>query len=304
MNRTPYAILDAEENVVAVLLGKPVEGEERDPEKRWDAAIERLAHKFEAARTKRGRKFAAGLKNHRRGKYTASSFGVSYGGGQKRPGNLAMSADHREMVEEFRTDEDLGRVAGWQSNGFASYGPKGYDSMVSALDRLYDSQPELQRNFPNSAYPCATANLGPNTVCLAHNDCSNFPSFPCAVTPFGSFDPDKGGQLILYDLKVKIRFPSGSTILLPSAGMRHGNVPIQAGERRYSFTQYCPGGLMRWVRHGLQPAWKLSPATRSRLDGEGGEGWQAQLRTLSKYSELAADRAWLVEREAARLSRG
>ncbi|KAI0037770.1 hypothetical protein FA95DRAFT_1470035, partial [Auriscalpium vulgare] len=187
-------ILDAEDQVVAVLLGKPTEGEEKEPQKRWDAAIQRLAEKFEAARTKSGRKFAIKLKSHRRGKYTAASFGVSYGGGQTRPGNLAMSDDHKDMVAEFREDEDLRRVAGWQSNGFASYVPKGFDAMVSSLDVLFESQPELQWNFPNSAYPCATANLGPTTICLGHNDCSNYPSFPCAVTPFGNFNPDKGGH--------------------------------------------------------------------------------------------------------------
>ncbi|KAI0038561.1 hypothetical protein FA95DRAFT_1505391, partial [Auriscalpium vulgare] len=295
---TSYVILDVEDRIIAVLLGKPDEGEGRDPQKTWDAAVQRLAEKFEAARTKEGRTFPVKQESHRRGHYTAAAFGVSYGGGQKRPGNLCMSDDHTDMVAEFREDEDLRRVAGHQSSGFASYSPKPYHDMRQSLDKLYRSQPELRWNFPNSAYPCATANLGPTTVCFAHNDLSNFPSFLCAVTPFGPFDPDKGGHMVLMDLKVRIRFPPGATILLPSAGIRHCNLPIQAGERRYSFTQFCPGGLMRWVRHGLQPASRLAPRTRQRLDGEGGEGWRKQLGRLSKYDELEADREWLLEQEA------
>ncbi|KAI0048643.1 hypothetical protein FA95DRAFT_1490504, partial [Auriscalpium vulgare] len=295
---TTYVILDEEDRIIAVLLGKPVEGEEKDPQKRWDAAMERLAHKFEAARTKEGRTFPAGHESHRRGDYTAATFGVSYGGGQTRPGNLCMSDDHERMANEFREDEDLRRVAGHQSNGLASYSPIPYRFMCENLEQLYASRPDLKNNFPNSAYPCATANLGPGTVCNAHNDLSNFPSIACAITPFGPYDPDKGGHIFLCDLKITIRFPPGSTVLLSSAGMRHGNLPIQPGERRYSFTQYCPGGLIRWVRHGLKPAWKLSKKERRRLDGEGGEGWKKQLDRLSKYENLARDRAWLLEQEA------
>ncbi|KAI0065657.1 hypothetical protein BV25DRAFT_1791011, partial [Artomyces pyxidatus] len=103
-----------------------------------------------------------------------------------------------------------------------------------------------------SAYPMATANLGPSTICVDHHDCGNYPSLPHTITALGSFNPDKGGHLYMWELKLKVRFPPGSTILLSSAGIRHGNVPIQPGEKRYSFTQYCPGGLHRWVRHGFR----------------------------------------------------
>lgn len=49
-----------------------------------------------------------------------------------------------------------------------------------------------------------------------------------------------------------IEFPPGSTILLPSAVLRHSNTAIQKHEERYSFTQYTAGGLFRWVDHGFQ----------------------------------------------------
>jgi hypothetical protein len=32
--------------------------------------------------------------------------------------------------------------------------------------------------------------------------------------------------------------------------LRHSNVSIQQGERRYSFTQFTAGGLFRWVYNG------------------------------------------------------
>lgn len=49
-----------------------------------------------------------------------------------------------------------------------------------------------------------------------------------------------------------VEFPPGSTVLIPSAILSHSNVDIREGERRYSFTQYAPGGLFRWVEHGFK----------------------------------------------------
>ncbi|KAJ7937906.1 hypothetical protein B0H13DRAFT_1580401, partial [Mycena leptocephala] len=66
------------------------------------------------------------------------------------------------------------------------------------------------------------------------------------------FDPDFGGHLVLWDLKLVIRFPPGATILIPSAIVRHSNVPIRPDERRCSFTQYTAGGLFRWIRDGFK----------------------------------------------------
>lgn len=74
----------------------------------------------------------------------------------------------------------------------------------------------------------------------------------CAITALGDYDPKRGGHLVLWDLKLVIEFPPGSTILIPSACIRHSNVSIQEGETRYSFTQYAAGGLFRWVDHGFQ----------------------------------------------------
>ncbi|KAJ7204886.1 hypothetical protein B0H12DRAFT_1080432 [Mycena haematopus] len=53
-------------------------------------------------------------------------------------------------------------------------------------------------------------------------------------------------------LQAHPRVPTGSTILIPSAAILHSNIPIGAGERRYSFTQYTAGGLFRWVEHGFR----------------------------------------------------
>ncbi|KAI0038468.1 hypothetical protein FA95DRAFT_1467669, partial [Auriscalpium vulgare] len=244
-------ILDAEERIVAVLVGRPVERTERTPESRWEASAERAAKLFEDVRASDSKVFPPPTA-HRRGVYTCLAVGVSHGGGSKAPHNYSRGSPARAaLVQRLLDDPDVQRLAGFACGALAAYYPKAYQDMCEALACLYERQPELAPNFCNSAYPMATFNLGPETVTFEHNDCKNYPSLPCSITALGDFDADKGGQIYLSDLRLKVRFPSGSTILLPSAGLRHGNAAIQPGERRYSMTQYCPGELMRWVRHGF-----------------------------------------------------
>ena len=54
----------------------------------------------------------------------------------------------------------------------------------------------------------------------------------CAITALEKFNFKWGGHLILWDLHwdLHIDFPPGSTILIPSASLFHGNTAIQTGE--------------------------------------------------------------------------
>ncbi|KAJ7509958.1 hypothetical protein B0H11DRAFT_1701835, partial [Mycena galericulata] len=61
-----------------------------------------------------------------------------------------------------------------------------------------------------------------------------------AITALGNYDPDHGGQLILWDLGRIIRFPPGTTIFLPPI-LRYSFTKIQTGETRYSLTRYAAG---------------------------------------------------------------
>lgn len=67
------------------------------------------------------------------------------------------------------------------------------------------------------------------------------------------------------------------------------------GENRQSITQYCPGGLLRWVDYGFQSvksllAQKGGAKRRAEIDGPPGARWKKALGLFSKASELAADR--------------
>ncbi|KAE9388857.1 hypothetical protein BT96DRAFT_960141 [Gymnopus androsaceus JB14] len=101
-----------------------------------------------------------------------------------------------------------------------------------------------------SVYSCFTVNFGPSFWSYIHTDSKNDPGACCAITAGGDYDPEKGGHLILWDLKVIIEFPPGCTILLPSALLCHSNIPPQKGKTRVSFTQYTAGSIFRWLDFG------------------------------------------------------
>ncbi|KAJ6550568.1 hypothetical protein DFH09DRAFT_925835, partial [Mycena vulgaris] len=90
------------------------------------------------------------------------------------------------------------------------------------------------------------------TVALPHINALNLAWGWCAITALGNFDPDASSHLILWDLRLIICFPPGSTILLPSVILHHSNVNIQEGESRYSFTQFTAAGLFRRVDNGFK----------------------------------------------------
>lgn len=120
------------------------------------------------------------------------------------------------------------------------------------MTKFYARCTHLSRPFRNSIWSACTFNLGPRTCARRHKDFVNLAFGWCAITALGNFDHTRGGHLVLWDCKLILEFPPGSTILIPSAAILHSNIPIGAGERRYSFTQYTAGGLFRWVEHGFR----------------------------------------------------
>lgn len=77
---------------------------------------------------------------------------------------------------------------------------------------------------------------------------------------------------MLWELKLVIEFPHGSSVLLPSAAVSHSNTPIGKREHRASVTQFTAGGLFRWVDQGYQPKdeyWKgLSDVQKANVPYE------------------------------------
>ena len=102
-----------------------------------------------------------------------------------------------------------------------------------------------------------------------------------------------GGHLILEQLGIFVEFPPGTTILLPSATVSHGNTCIQDHESRASLVHYSAGGLFRWVEYGFR-TWKTlkkeDPLLAAKLWAERKEKrLQDALGLFSTLDSLKAD---------------
>ncbi|KAJ7838569.1 hypothetical protein B0H13DRAFT_1599868 [Mycena leptocephala] len=96
--------------------------------------------------------------------------------------------------------------------------------------------------------------------------------------------PTHAAHVVLWDLKIIIYFPPGSTFLLPSAILRHSNIKIDPRETRGSFTQFTPAGIFRWVYNGFKTDEKVemsaafSPEMRERRRQDRMNRWQESAR--------------------------
>ncbi|KAJ6450537.1 hypothetical protein C8R47DRAFT_998853 [Mycena vitilis] len=236
-------LIDCKSRLFALLGGRPAPGSDGvDSYQDCVDDVTRLFDKYSPSASGDGR----------RGPFTAVSVGESFGGGQQRPGNLLNTKTNAAVCAAMLASHALTRIVGFSNGLFQSYAPN--------LHAFYSQQMRLLRRAARyllplfaetvSVFAACTFNFGPGTVTLPHVDAANLAWGWCCITAFGNFNPDLGGHLILWDLRLVIRFPPGSTIMIPSALLRHSNVAIQQGDTRYSFTQFTAGGLFRWVYNG------------------------------------------------------
>ncbi|RDB24456.1 hypothetical protein Hypma_008438 [Hypsizygus marmoreus] len=279
---TPTPLLDAEGRVICNLAGQP-KGDEWKREV-VDSCASTIKH------ASRHCDFKPPVKEARRGRFAAAAIGISFGGGQKRPGNLRNSASQRRALEEIHQSTCFRRLAGFASKAFATYAPRVFQAYDKNLNDLTDNHWHLRHNFPGSVFAAATVNFGPRTVTKPHTDRENMAWGWCAITALGDFDPDTGGHLVLWDLGLVIRFPPGATILIPSALLLHSNVQVKDGESRYSFTQYTAGGLFRWVYNGFCTDKSLmesaTPEEIAMREEERAQRWEKGLAMFSTSEEF------------------
>ncbi|PPR06008.1 hypothetical protein CVT24_004720 [Panaeolus cyanescens] len=194
--------------------------------------------------------FDAKETKHRRGDFAAVTYGVSYGQGSQEPHWLR--CPHDELMQKVFSNEHIKRLATFASYTFAMWAPNVYDYYRRQIKLLHVKMPQLKWMFYNTVWLCATINFGPHVCCLPHRDLLNLPFGWCSIIALGDFDYKKGGHLVLHDLRMVIEFPPGCVILIPSALLNHANTPLQPGERRMSFTQFCAGGIFRFIENGFR----------------------------------------------------
>ncbi|KAI0640482.1 hypothetical protein C8Q79DRAFT_921566 [Trametes meyenii] len=240
----PYILADAQERVVAVLAGRP-------EDTWWDEVVKEANRAMEA--TVKKCTFQEQHLNHRWGFFPGLATGFSYSVGQRyTPGNFRNMPSNMASLDELCQNPAIKCIAGFGCTAYSLYAPKVHQSTCASLKKQCNKHPTLQFNFTNSMFPATTFNFGPGAVCIEHVDCMNDACNWCHIAALGSFDPDHGEHFVLFDFKLVIRFPPGSSILIPSSIVRHANTSIRPGECRMSMTQYCAGGLMRWVETGFR----------------------------------------------------
>lgn len=155
--------------------------------------------------------------------------------------------------------------------------------------------PRYDPPFHDTIFAAHSANRGPAAYAYMHEDFLNLGFGICAIQALGSFDPSQGGHLYFPQLGFATEFPPGSTILLPSAAITHGNVPVRKHEKRASLVHYSAAGLFRWVRYRFQTmkaAAIATPLLFARLHEERGEArLKEALGMFSTPDELFHDHA-------------
>ncbi|KAK7061180.1 hypothetical protein R3P38DRAFT_3166156 [Favolaschia claudopus] len=225
-----------------------------------------------------------------RGTYRARAFGNSMGGGQPFPKPFYQNVLNTVILAGLLAQTPFQRIAGFTNSIFRAYAPELHDYYYSTMEKLHNWNTTLKRNFvPHlSVFAAATFNFDRQTVTFPHPDYANLAWGWCSITALGDFDPDKGGHLILWDLKLIIRFPPGYTILIPSALIRHSNTSIQPHEKRFSFTQYTAAGIFRFVDNGFRS--DVSVEASKMTDAEQAE--RVEKRKKRWTEGLAMYRQW------------
>ncbi|KAJ3926348.1 MAG: hypothetical protein NXY57DRAFT_905774, partial [Lentinula lateritia] len=240
-------LLDASDRVIAVLGGVPPgsAGEE------WRTVVEEASEAVETFRESSS--FTKAQQHGRRGDFAFRTVGFGYGNGRKQPLNFRVNGEaNKRAVEDLLKNPAIRRIAGFQQSLFNSYSHKTFMEYQKTNEQLLRQHPHLRANFPNTPYAALTINAGPRSFSPPHQDPDNTVHGWCADTPLAKYKPDLGGHLVLWELRLAIRFPPGSTILFPSALITHSTVPIQQEETRFALLQYSSGGLFRWVANGFQ----------------------------------------------------
>ncbi|KAF6745210.1 hypothetical protein DFP72DRAFT_1018241 [Ephemerocybe angulata] len=167
--------------------------------------------------------------------------------------------------------------------------PKLYNKYHALRTDIENHLPNLKWNFKRSVFSAAAFNFGPQVTTCPHRDCMNLPAGFCAITALGTFDPKKGGHLVVEELGIMIEFPPGSCILLPSAVFTHSNTCVQPGEIRLSFTQYTSGGLFRYADNGYRTEQGLKDYDIDLYEcmmKRKGTRWERDLKLWSTLDEL------------------
>ncbi|KAJ7701891.1 hypothetical protein B0H17DRAFT_836072, partial [Mycena rosella] len=136
------------------------------------------------------------------------------------------------------------RVAGYATCLYSIFAAKLYNIFNRSLEIYEGHYPDSARPWYFSVFSAATFHLGSHPRRIVDDDSA---WGWAAITALGNYNPDKGGHIILWDLNLVVRFPPGTTILIPRALIRYSFVSVAAHETRYSLVQYTPAPMLNFA---------------------------------------------------------
>ncbi|KAJ3846878.1 hypothetical protein EV368DRAFT_52094, partial [Lentinula lateritia] len=297
-------LVDVQDRIIAVLGGVPSGSVGYEWKSVESDAASAMKQCFEAST------FMQAQKHGRRGDFASRTVGYGYGNGRVEPQNYKISGRaNQKAMRELLQNKSIRRISGFTNGAVFLFCHKNYVKYNTTHHELLQKHPGLRNAFPHTPFAAVTFNLGPQSYSPPHMDPNNRASGWCMDTAMGSFDPDKGGHLVLWDLGLVIWFPSGSSILFPSALITHLTIPIQPHETHYAMIQYSSGGIFQWRDNGFQSdksflakasteectEWESARLTRWKLSlqkfthwGDVCRGdWKGSIRTEAGLDELS-----------------
>ncbi|KAK7032457.1 hypothetical protein VNI00_013015 [Paramarasmius palmivorus] len=273
--RSPRPIVDREGRIIAVLCGRP----DSDGFRR---AMDGVYNSIMAEGSSAPFGDQAG---HRRGGFPAFNVGCTMGMGSSEPVALN-NEDMSPVLARLLQHEGVQRLASYHNAAFSLWAPRLYAEYERIAEKMYQHNRSLPRNFADGVFTAATFNFGGNVWTYKHRDFFNWAFGWCFITALGRFDATRGGQLVMWELKLVVDFPHAATIALPSAVITHSNVPIRSGDERTSFTQYSAGPIFRWVENGFRTEKQLEAEDSAAYEKMKEDKPTAYLKRLPLYSTL------------------
>ncbi|KAJ7813109.1 hypothetical protein B0H14DRAFT_3478271 [Mycena olivaceomarginata] len=165
-----------------------------------------------------------------RGTDRTTTTGYLMGGGQQFPTTCFNTVIKTVVLAGLLAQKPFRCIASFTNSLLKCYTPDLHTFYSQTMDQIHDWNPNLMRNFSAMVFATATFNFRPQMA---------------TSTPTKAVTSSH-----VWDLKLIIGFPPGSTILIPSALIRHSNTSIR--EKQFSFTQYTPAGIFQFVDNGFR----------------------------------------------------
>ncbi|KAJ7876467.1 hypothetical protein B0H14DRAFT_2568182 [Mycena olivaceomarginata] len=150
--KAPRPLVDKEMRIIGVLGGHP-----NDPE--YLRQTQKAAEELEKARGELN--FRPNQRGGRRGAFSSVSAGISFGGGQQVPGNLALPNQTLGLFQRLFALACFFRMAGFANGLFRTWNPTVHTLFATTLDALIQNNSGLRRNFAMSAFAAGYAQFRP-----------------------------------------------------------------------------------------------------------------------------------------------